>query len=153
MKRLAILMAVLVVIPIAAMARMNSLSDNAMGVVTGQVGIVLDWETQLEDSYIAIYDSDGFGTAKYQNHGAMTLSSFIITGTTAGSNMVITGLSINSGSAGTVGYLEIGLPRIFGLVQAGAFKIGTVDNKGGDIGRWTVGDISIAPTDMRIYTE
>lgn len=155
MKRLAILTAVLVIIPIAAMARMSTLSDNAMGVISGQVGITMDWDSKIEDGYIAISDSDGFGTTKYQYDGSFTFGDFIINGGTTSTNMAITGLEIDVGHDGTKGYLGIGLPRILGLVESGAVMIGTGPNQpgtdSGTLGRLTLGSINIAPTSMKVY--
>jgi hypothetical protein len=150
MKRLAILTAVLVVIPIAAMARMSSLSDNAMGVISGKTGITLTWQSRVLDSYIAIYDDNGF--TGYGSPGATTLSSFIIDGGTSGTNMSITGLTIDAGTTGATSACQIGLPAITGRVRAGAVRIGTNDNKGGSLGRATFGSINIAPTNMLIVT-
>ncbi len=155
MKKLAIIAAVLMLIPIAALARMNSMSDDDMGVLRGQVGITIDFQTCLTNSYLAVTDSDGFSISGLTatNGGATTLRLFSIYGTGGlGTNMDIDGLDIDAGSTGTTSYVLVGLPRIRGTIDVQSVAVGTTANSGDSLGQVTWGNIDFAETDLTIST-
>jgi hypothetical protein len=147
MKKLALITAALLIIPLAAVARMNSMSDDSMGVIHGQVGITIDFETRLTDSYLAITDSDGFGTT-WGSQGAITLDGLSITGDESPlTNMSVIGLDLDLGTnSSNTSYLIIGLPVISGHVEVDAVKIGTSATMGYSLGKVTWGRINYAET-------
>ncbi len=150
MKKLAMLTVVLLIIPLVALARMNSMSDDSMGVIHGQVGITIDFETQLSDSFLAITDSDGFGST-WGDQGAITLDGLSVTGVGGTANMVVTGLDLDLGSDSTNNsYLIIGLPRINGQVAVDYVKIGSEPTVGDSLGQLTWGRINYAPTICKV---
>ncbi|MBI9077518.1 MAG: hypothetical protein JEZ02_19090 [Desulfatibacillum sp.] len=148
MKKLAIIAMVLMVIPVSALARMDSMSEDSMGVIHGQVGITIDFETRLTSSYLAITDSNG-GTG-YASTGTLTLDGLSVGGAGA-SNMVVTGLKLDVGTTGTKSALIIGLPVITGQVQVDAVRIGTNEQLGNSLGAITWGNINYAATTCTVY--
>jgi hypothetical protein len=154
MKKLAIIAMVLMVIPLTALARMDSMSEDAMGVIHGQSGITIDFRTQLEDSYLAITDDNGFTdtTVTANNTGAFTLDGLTISGTQGGA-MTVDELLLDVGTdASNKSYLGIGLPIITGKVDVAAVRIGTSAARGNSLGQVTWGRIKFAATDCRVYS-
>ncbi|SHJ81087.1 hypothetical protein SAMN02745216_02315 [Desulfatibacillum alkenivorans DSM 16219] len=151
MKTLAIIMVVLLMAPIAAQARMESMSEDSMGVIHGQVGITINFETHLSGSYVAITDSDG-DDGSYPNQGALTIYGLDITKTGANDNMVVTGLTLDVGTdSGGNPALCIGLPQITGHVQIDEVRIGGSATAGNSLGAITWGNIDYAPTTCTVY--
>ncbi len=155
MKKLTFIAAVLMLITTGALARMNSMSDDDMGIHRGQVGITIDFQTRLTDSYLSIIDSNGFSITGLTatNQGALSFRNFSIYGTgDTDTNMNIDGLDIDAGTDGSNSYLLVGLPAIQGTIDIDSVAIGTGANTGGSLAQVTWGNIDFAETDLTITT-
>ncbi len=146
MKKLAIIVAILLVIPLSAHARMSSMSDDSLGVIKGKVGITIDFTTRLTDSYLAITDSNG--ATGYTGTGSLTLDGLSISGITGGTSaMSVSNLTLDVGTNGTTTALVIGLPIIEGHVHVEDVRLGAAAGASGDsMGSLTWGRINYDAT-------
>lgn len=139
---LAVVLAALLVVPVAALAGMWSITDSEMEDVTGQTGVTIDMSLQVTNGYIAYGDSDGVATT-YTAAGYFTLAGMTVGGATGGA-MNLTGLTVDVGSTGTTSALIIGLPTISGQIAFGSMKLGSTANGGTSLGSLTLGDLTTA---------
>lgn len=145
MKKLALLAAVLMIIPASVMAGMTALNETDMNDVTGQTGISIDSDmSAITVGYLAWTDDDGFGTPLTSHTGALTLST--ITNT-----MTMDNLQIDCGSDASTSYLAITLPSTSGDVTIAAIRIGTAPTLGGSLGAITLGNVSNSGSTIKIY--
>jgi len=120
MKKLCLLAALLLVLPVSAMAGMTAVSDVDLEEVTGQTGITITMNVTVTATSMAWGDSDGFGT--YSTAGWVILS------TVAMPSLTLTGVTIDCGSNGTDTILQIDLGTtslISGNLTIGNVIIGT----------------------------
>jgi hypothetical protein len=123
MKKLCILAALMLMVPVSAMAGMTAVSDVDLEGVTGQTGITITMNVTVSADSIAWGDSDGFGT--YTTQGWLVLSSV----TTPSVNLQ--NVTIDCGSDGTTALLQINLGTsnlIQGNLTIGSVVIGTTSN-------------------------
>jgi len=121
MKKLVILAALLMLLPVSAMAGMSAVSDTDLEEVTGQVGLTITMTVTVTASTIAWGDSDGFGPT-YTSQGWVILSNV----TTP--NFQLTGVTIDAGSDNSSAYVCINTGAtniISGNMTIGALIIGT----------------------------
>ncbi len=155
MKKLAILAAVLMLIPASVMAGMNLLNESSLNDVTGQVGITIDQTLQVNDGFFAWTDSDGWGTTGQAGaQGVLKLDNLTINDGGTGS-MDLTGMKIDAGTdTGGTTYLVITQPSMEGQIAIGAIYLGTSiaaatgDNQ--SLGAITIGDLSVAGSTVKI---
>jgi hypothetical protein len=136
---LAVVLAALLVVPVAALAGMWSITDSEMEDVTGQTGVTIDMSLQVTAGYIA-YGDDGV-TATYTGPGFLTLAGMTVGGATGGA-LNLTNLTVDAGSTGTTSALIIGLPTLSGKIAFSALKLGSVANDGTSLGSLTLGDLT-----------
>jgi len=123
MKKLCILAALMLVLPVSAMAGMTAVSDVDLEGVTGQTGITITMNVTVSADSMAWGDSDGFGT--YSTAGWLVLSAV----TTPSVNL--TNVTIDCGSDATTSILQIDLGTsnlIQGNLTIGNVIIGTTSN-------------------------
>jgi hypothetical protein len=153
MKKLAILAAVLMLIPASVMAGMNILNESSLNDVTGQVGITIDQTLEVNGGYLAWTDSDG--TTDFTTQGVLVLDGLAVNNGGAGNTVSMTGLTIDAGTDGTVGKLVIGLPSFSGDITITKIALGaTVAAAQADegLGSVTIGNLSVAQSDVIIYS-
>ena len=155
MKKLMLLASVLLFLPYAAaIARMDSMSEDDLSYHRGQVGITIDFQTRLTNSYVALTDSNGFtitGSLTATSTGSLTLRNFSIHGTSSStSNMVVDGLDIDIGSTGSENYLLVGMPAVQGTVDIQSVAVGNAPNSGGSLSAVAWGNINYAQTNLTI---
>jgi len=121
MKKMCLLAALLVLIPVSAMAGMSAVADVDMEDVTGQTGITLTMAVNVTATSMAWGDSDGFGT--YSTAGWVILSNVALPA------INLQGVTIDAGSDGTKSILQI--------------DVGTTNLIQGDL---TIGDVIIGTT-------
>jgi hypothetical protein len=120
MKKLCLLAALLVLIPVSAIAGMSAVSDVDLEEVTGQTGITLTMNVSVSATSMAWGDSDGFGT--YSTAGWVILSSVTMPA------INLSNVTIDVGSDGTTSILQIDLGTtnlIQGNLTIGNVVIGT----------------------------
>lgn len=123
MKKLALLAALLVFLPVTAMAGMSAVSDVDLEGVTGQTGITITMNVTITASTIAWGDSDGFGT--YTSAGWVVLSDVTMPA------LNLSGVTIDVGSDGTDSVLQIDVGTgnlIQGTMIIGDVVIGTTSS-------------------------
>jgi len=123
MKKLCVLAALMLLLPVSAMAGMTAVSDVDLEGVTGQTGITITMNVTVSADSMAWGDSDGFGT--YTTAGWLVLSSV----TTPSVNL--TNVTIDCGSDGTNAILQINLGTsnlIQGNLTIGNVIIGTTSS-------------------------
>jgi hypothetical protein len=133
-KLLALAAAMLLVLPVLAMAGMTAFDNmtelgDEMAEVTGQVGITIDSSLDLTIGYLAWTDADGYGstlgTGGTGGAGCLRLDTITVNDG-AGGALDMTGMTIDAGSnAAGVGYLVIKQPSIEGTVTVGNIYLGT----------------------------
>jgi len=116
MKKLCLLAALLVLLPVSAMAGMSAVSDMDLEEVTGQTGITLTMAVTVTATSMAWGDSDGFGT--YSTAGWVILSSVTMP------SVNLSNVTIDCGSDATTSILQIDLGTT-NLIQ-GNLTIGNV---------------------------
>lgn len=120
MKKMLVLAALLLMVPVSAMAGMTAVSDVDLEGVTGQTGITITMAVTVQADSIAWGDSDGFGT--YTTAGWLVLSSV----STPAVNL--SNVTIDCGSDGTDSILQINLGTsnlVEGNLTIGNVVIGT----------------------------
>jgi len=120
MKKLLVLAALLMLLPVSAMAGMTAVSDVDLEGVTGQTGITITMNVTVGADTIAWGDSDGFGT--YSTQGWLILSSVTMP------NVNLQNVTIDCGSDATTAILQINLGTsnlIGGNLTIGNVIIGT----------------------------
>lgn len=156
-KMLAIAAAMLLVLPVLAMAGMTAFDNMTelgpeMADVTGQVGITIDTSVQVTDGFLAWGDSDGYtgvSTGAWLKLDNLTVND----GTVAPGPMDQTGLTLDAGATANTAYLVVGLPSISGQISIGAVYIGTAadfTNPAESLGSITIGDLSVATSTLKI---
>ncbi|ACL03866.1 conserved hypothetical protein [Desulfatibacillum aliphaticivorans] len=149
MTRFAVIVMLMLTLPMTVFARMDSLTEEAMGEVTGQTGITIDLTWQLNDSYLAWTDNDGFGTTVSQNEGSLTLYGLTIDDN--GSPITISGITLDVGTNGSGdSYLMMGLPTIEGQLGIQEIYIGSQIASGGSLGRVFIGDLNMENSTIRV---
>jgi hypothetical protein len=123
MKKLLVLAAIMMLVPVSAMAGMTAVSDVDLEGVTGQTGITISMTVTVQADSMAWGDSDGFGT--YCTQGWLILS------TVSMPNVQLTNVTIDCGSDGSTSMLQINLGTsnlIQGNLTIGNVIIGTTAN-------------------------
>jgi len=116
MRKLCLLAALLMLLPVSAMAGMSAVSDVDLEEVTGQTGITITMNVTVTATSMAWGDSDGFGT--YSTAGWVILS------TVQMPNVSLTGVTIDCGSDGVNSILQIDVGT--GNLISGNLTIGNV---------------------------
>lgn len=149
MTRFAVIVMMLLTLPMTVFARMDSLTEDDMGEVTGQTGITMDLTWQLNNSYLAWTDDDGFGTTVSQNEGSLTLYGLTIDD--SGAPITISGITLDVGTnlSGDT-YLLMGLPSIEGQLGVQEIYIGSQIASGGSLGRVFIGDLNMENSTIRV---
>jgi len=123
MKKLCILAALMLLVPVSAMAGMTAVSDVDLEGVTGQTGITISMTVTVVADSMAWGDSDGFGT--YTSAGWLVLSSV------STPNVQLTNVTIDCGSDATNAFLQINVGNgnlIQGNLTIGNVVIGTTSS-------------------------
>ncbi len=155
MTRLSALFIVLLIIPMTALARMATLTQEDLGEVTGQVGITVDLTWQMEDSFLAWTDDDGYGTTLglTNSQGVLRLDNLAIDDgdDTSPGPISIVGIKLDAGttSNGTT-YLCLSLPSISGEITIGNIVIGSQIDTGGSRGAIYLGDFNLASSTLKV---
>jgi len=116
MKKLCLVAALLMLLPVSAIAGMSAVSDVDLEEVTGQTGITITMNVTVTASSMAWGDSDGFGT--YSTQGWVVLSSVTMP------SITLSGVTIDCGSDGTNSILQIDVGT--GNLISGNLTIGNV---------------------------
>ncbi len=151
MKKLAILAAVLMLIPASVMAGMNILNESSLNDVTGQVGITIDTSVRVVDGFLAWGDSDGHAT-EATGGGFLVLDGLTVNDGLGGTGaMTQDNLTIDAGTTLTTSYLVIGLPSITGQIGiANIFLGSTISGASESLGSITIGDLDVPSSTIMI---
>jgi len=120
MKKLCLLAALMMILPVSAIAGMSAVSDMDLEEVTGQTGITITMNVTVVATSMAWGDSDGFGT--YSTQGWVILSTVTMPAVN------LQGVTIDCGSDGSLSILQIDVGTgnlIQGNLTIGAVIIGT----------------------------
>ncbi len=153
MKKLAILAAILVLIPASVMAGMNILNESSLNDVTGQVGITIDSTVEVDAGFLAWGDRDGYDST-ISAGGFVTLQGLSINNGSTGSGMAMTGLKLDAGTDTTKSYLVITLPSINGQIGIADLVLdttaGATATTTNSLGSITIGNLSVPGSTVKI---
>jgi len=147
MKKILVLAAIIMLLPVSAMAgmtafmNMDELSSNDMQTVTGQTGITIVADITTVDNYVAWGDNDGFG--------ANTTAGYVTLSTMNVSNQSVT-VTIDSGTVTTGSYVAISIPSMSILQTIAAVRIGDAVQAGPSIG-YIESLTNLTGTTIKIY--
>jgi len=152
MKKILVLAAILMLVPVSAMAgmtafmNMDELSSNDLSSVTGQTGITINAQITITGGFQSWGDNDG--CTAFTTAGFVTLSTI----TTRGFAIDVSGLTIDACNDGTTSYVSISYPTITLNQYIAAVRIGddAAFGNGASIGSLTVGSLTLGSSYIRI---